>query len=118
MAIETSLASKNINTSGAKSATGTTTSNPLISQSVLRQLRSGAFRTKRPVGPETTQAIVEGSLEKDVELAKAEASRQQQIKLEQDRLAQQREIALLQIQEQRRARKAQEKSFADSLLGS
>ena len=106
---------------------------PFVKQSLLRQLRSGAFRSKQGVGPQTTEAITRGSLEADrktaIEQAAQEAQLEQQNKIHEETLAEnarqhdanlrQRKVeADRQARESRRARKDSEKSFLDGLLGS
>ncbi len=113
---------------------------PFVKQSIMRQLRSGAFRSKTRVGPQTTEAVTRGTLEADRQTAMTQASQEAQLKAQQEQheaslaenarqadmqnkiaerqLAQQKAASLAQQREARTARKAQEKTFLDGLLGS
>jgi len=59
---------------------------PFVNQSIARQLRSGAFRSKTQVGPQTAEAVTRGALEADRESALSQAGQASALK-------QQREIA-------------------------
>lgn len=109
---------------------------PIINQSVLRQLRSSAFRSKTPVGPQTAQAITEGALADESREAIAQENIQQQAAAEKERLkeserasredaeirrqsiAESSRQADLQRQDLRRQRKDAEPTFFDTVLGS
>ncbi len=120
---------------------------PFINQSIARQLRSGAFRTKAPVGPATSQAITEGALEQDrisaqeqaslfAQIAENKRQADQSAELERSRLAESQRQADIsadisrerlaaekaaadQVAAQaRKTRKASEPSFFTGLFGS
>ncbi len=79
---------------------------PFINQSIARSLRGGAFRTKNQFGPQTTQAITEGTLETDSRRAAAAAQNDAQIasqqKMHAESLAAQRYGAETQMAEDTR----------------
>ncbi len=113
---------------------------PFVKQSLMRQLRSGAFRSKQQVGPQTTEAITRGTLEADRQTAMKQAAQEgqlaQQEKIHEETLAenarqadmrnkiQERQLSQdqanrdRQAQADRRRRKREEKNFFDGIMGS
>lgn len=109
---------------------------PLINTSIARQLRSGVFTGKTQVGPETTQAITEGSLQTEADKSIEQANIQQRAQIAADqlaeqkrasveaerlaaeRLAQEKKLAEQAAAQQYAAQRKQEKGFAEGLMGS
>ncbi len=96
---------------------------PLVQQSSGRLknlgsiIRKQQFLTKTELAPQTTQAITEGILEQE-RLEKQDQSRIAiQAKLERERITESSRQADLRAQEARRARKAAEPSFIQTLFG-
>lgn len=88
----------------------------ILEQSTLRKLRAGQFKTE--VGPETAQAVVQADLEQELERNREQSIRAAQLKAEQERVAAERERTTGILMEQRKARKAEEQNFFESLLSS